>query len=63
MLVYDPLVSQAAKEKKAALAEIEAELLALVSTLGQIKTETVSVEKKWHDAVKGKNNTTLNAYV
>ncbi|CAG7854693.1 Protein SCP160 AltName: Full=Protein HX [Serendipita indica DSM 11827] len=63
MLVYDPLAAQAAKEKQAALAEIEAELLALVSTLGQIKTETISVEKKWHEAVKGKNNSNLNSLI
>lgn len=63
-LVYDPLAAQAVKtlkEKQAILAEIEGEILALVATLGQIKTETISVEKKWHSVVTGRNNSTLNA--
>jgi hypothetical protein len=61
LLVYDPLASQPVKNKQAVLAEIEAEILGHVTGLGQIKTETVSVERKWHDAVTGKNRSTLNA--
>lgn len=64
VLVYDPLGAQAVKtvkEKQAILAEIAAEILALVATLGQIKTETISVEKKWHSAITGRNNSSLNA--
>ncbi|KAG8835486.1 hypothetical protein FRC18_000438 [Serendipita sp. 400] len=62
ILVYDPHVKAAIK-KQAALAEIEAEILSLVATLGQIKTDTISVERKWHEALRGKNNSTLNAII
>jgi hypothetical protein len=63
LLVYDPLVKQSIKEKQTALSEVEKEMLAHIATLGQIKTETVSVERRWHEAVIGKNRSTLNAYV
>ncbi|KIM31115.1 hypothetical protein M408DRAFT_327405 [Serendipita vermifera MAFF 305830] len=63
LLVYDPLQKQSQKEKKAALAEVEKEILALVAGIGPLKTETVSVEKKWHHAVIGKNRSTLNALI
>jgi hypothetical protein len=63
LLVYDPVVKQSVREKQTALSEVEKEILALVATLGQIKTETVSVERRWHEAVTGKNRSTLNAYV
>lgn len=64
LLVYDPLVNQSTlKAKQVALAEVEKEILSLVSDLGQIKTETVSVERRWHEAVIGKNQSTLNTYV
>ncbi|CAG8647317.1 4256_t:CDS:10, partial [Acaulospora colombiana] len=63
LLVYDPLAAQPVKNKQAVLAEIEAEILGHVAGLGQIKTETVSVERKWHPAVTGKNGSTLNALI
>lgn len=63
LLVYDPLHKQNIKQKQAALAEVEKEILELVTSIGPLKTETVSVEKRWHDAVTGKNRSTLNAYV
>ncbi|KAG8805767.1 hypothetical protein FRC17_005346, partial [Serendipita sp. 399] len=63
ILVYDPQSTKAGTDKQAALTEIEAEILALVGTLGQIKTETIGVERKWHSILRGKNNSTLNAII
>lgn len=63
LLVFDPLAKDTTIDKQAVLAGIEKEIMELVGTLGQIKTETVSVEKRWHDAVTGKNNSTLNALI
>ena len=62
LLVYDPHGEgvKAVSEKKKILSEIEQEILAVVKTLGEIKIEILTIEKKWHDAIKGKNNSTLN---
>lgn len=63
LLVYDPH-SEGAKtvsEKKKLLSEVEAEILAVVKTLGEIMIETLTIEKKWHNTIKGKNNSNLNA--
>lgn len=63
LLVYDPHGEgvKAVSEKKKILSEVESEILAVVKTLGEIKTETLTIEKKWHDAIKGKNDSTLHA--
>jgi hypothetical protein len=63
LLVYDPHGEgvKAVSEKKKVLSEVESEILAVVKTLGEIRIETLTIEKKWHDAIKGKNNSTLNA--
>ena len=45
------------------LEEVEKELLTMAKAAADVKTESVSVEKKWHDAVVGPHGTTLNAYV
>jgi hypothetical protein len=63
LLVYDPHSEgvKTVSEKKKSLSEVELEILAVVKTLGEIKVETLAIEKKWHDAIKGKNSSTLNA--
>ena len=64
LFVYDPLSSAASlspDEKKTHLDHVEAEMLKLVKDAADVKTEIVSVEKRWHDAVVGKGGTTLNA--
>ena len=63
-MVYDPLGSNASlspDEKKKHLDDVEKELLKLAKEAADVKTETIPVEKRWHDAVVGVNNTTLNA--
>jgi hypothetical protein len=63
LLVYDPHSEgvKAVSEKKKVLSEVESEILAVVKALGEIMIETLTIEKKWHNAIKGKNNSTLNA--
>ena len=39
------------------------ELLKVAKDAADVKTETITVESKWHSAVVGKSGTTLNAYV
>ncbi|KAF9010508.1 hypothetical protein BDQ17DRAFT_1322352 [Cyathus striatus] len=66
LLVYDPLTSSASPipdEKKKHLDDVEADLLKMVTEAGDVKSETVSVEKRWHEAVVGRGGTTLNAII
>lgn len=64
LLVYDPTSPNASPspvEKASKLEEVEQELLKMAKEAADVKTATISVEKKWHDAIVGKNGTTLNA--
>lgn len=64
LLVYDPLspnASPAPDEKKKHLDDVEKELVKLSKDAADVKSQKVSVEKRWHDAVIGQNGTTLNA--
>lgn len=64
LLVYDPLspsASPSPAEKAQKLEEVEKELLQMARAAADVKTESISVEKKWHDAVVGRGGTTLNA--
>jgi hypothetical protein len=66
LLVYDPATPNASRdpvEKSKHIDDVETELLKMAKDAADVKTESVTVEKKWHDAVIGKNNTTLNASV
>ncbi|PPQ62912.1 hypothetical protein CVT24_006152 [Panaeolus cyanescens] len=63
LLVFDPSSPAAADEKKKHLDDVEKELLKLVKEAANVKTETLSVEKRWHEAVVGKSGTTLNAII
>ncbi|KAF9523997.1 hypothetical protein CPB83DRAFT_820710 [Crepidotus variabilis] len=66
LLVHDPLTSAGAispDEKKKRLDTVEKELLKLAHEAADVKTENVTVEKHWHDAVLGRGRTTLNAII
>lgn len=66
LLVYDPTSPSASPspvEKAQKLEEVEAELLKMAKAAADVKSQTITVEKKWHSAVIGNNGTTLNACV
>ncbi|KZT71001.1 hypothetical protein DAEQUDRAFT_707779 [Daedalea quercina L-15889] len=66
LLVYDPTSPSASPspvEKAKNLEDVEKELLKMAKDAADVKTQMVSVEKKWHDAVVGRNGTTLNAII
>lgn len=64
LLVYDPFSPSASPspvEKEKHLDDVAAELLKMAKDAADVKSELISVEKRWHDAVVGKDGTTLNA--
>jgi exopolyphosphatase/pppGpp-phosphohydrolase len=64
LLVFDPTslsASSSLTEKERHLEEVSKELLKLAKDAADVKSETISVDKRWHDAVVGKGGTTLNA--
>jgi hypothetical protein len=64
LVVYDPLppsASSSLDEKKKHLDEVTKEILKMAKDVADIKTEIIDAEKKWHEAIVGKNGTTLNA--
>ncbi|KAJ6587137.1 hypothetical protein DFH09DRAFT_246782 [Mycena vulgaris] len=66
LLVYDPLSANASPspdEKNKHLEEVAKEILKLAKDAADVKSETIAVEKRWHDAVVGKGGTTLNAII
>jgi len=66
LLVYDPSSPSASPspvEKAKNIEEVENELLKFARDAADVKSQTISVEKKWHEAVVGKGGTTLNAWV
>ncbi|KAH9858738.1 hypothetical protein C2E23DRAFT_799907 [Lenzites betulinus] len=66
LLVYDPTSPNASPspvEKANNLEAVEKELLKMAHDAADVKTQVIEVEKKWHDAVVGRNNTTLNAII
>lgn len=66
VLVYDPLSTSASlipDEKKKHLDDVEKEVLKMVKDAADVKSQSVTVEKRWHDAIVGHGGTTLNAYV
>ncbi|KAI0066135.1 SCP160 protein [Artomyces pyxidatus] len=66
LLVYDPAsptASPSPVEKAKNIEEVEKELLKLAHDAADVKSQTVAVEKKWHEAVVGKGGTTLNAVI
>ncbi|TFY70609.1 hypothetical protein EVG20_g2391 [Dentipellis fragilis] len=66
LLVYDPTSPSASPspvEKAKHLEDVEKEVLKFAKDAADVKSQTIAVEKKWHDAVVGKNGTTLNAII
>ena len=64
LLVYDPLspnASPSTLDKAQKLDEVEKELLKWAKDAADVKSQNILVEKKWHEAVVGRNGTTLNA--
>ncbi|KAG2150530.1 hypothetical protein DEU56DRAFT_33581 [Suillus clintonianus] len=66
LLVYDPLSPSASPspvEKEKHLNIVVEELLTMVKEAGEVKSQLVPVEKRWHEAVVGQEGTTLNAII
>jgi hypothetical protein len=61
LLVYDLGKNSSKTEKKKHLDEVERELKKLVAETGNIRSEEITVDKKWHQAIIGKNESNLNA--
>lgn len=64
LLVYDPFSPNASPsplDKAQKLDEVEKELLKWAKDAADVKSQNILVEKKWHEAVVGRNGTTLNA--
>ena len=64
LLVYDPLtlgVAPSPDEKKRHLDDVAKEILKWARDAADVKTELISVEKRWHEFVVGNGGTTLNA--
>ena len=64
LLVYDPTSPSASPspvEKTKNVEEVEKELLKWAKDAADVKSQSISVEKKWHNAVIGRGGTTLNA--
>lgn len=66
LVVYDPTAPSASPspvEKTKHLDDVEKELLKMAHDAADVKSQTITVEKKWHGAVVGKSGTTLNAII
>ncbi|TRM69469.1 hypothetical protein BD626DRAFT_392577 [Schizophyllum amplum] len=66
LLVYDPLspnFSVSLDDKLKHLDDVSKDLLKFARDAADVKSEQVSVEKRWHSAVVGVNKTTLNAII
>ena len=64
LLVYDPTSPSASPspvEKAKHIDDVEKELLQFAKDAADVKSATITVEKKWHSAVIGQGGTTLNA--
>ncbi|KAG2146037.1 uncharacterized protein EDB93DRAFT_1287176 [Suillus bovinus] len=66
LLVYDPLSPSASPspvEKVKHLDYVVEELLKMAKESADVKSQKISVEKRWHEAVVGQGGTTLNAII
>ena len=63
ILVCDPMSTTAIplEEKKKHLDDAEKELVKLARDIADVRTQKISVEKCWHEAILGTGRTTLNA--
>ncbi|KAF9454024.1 hypothetical protein P691DRAFT_755082 [Macrolepiota fuliginosa MF-IS2] len=66
LLVYDPFspnASPSPDDKKRHLDDVEKELLKLAKDAADVKSQTITVDRRWHEAIIGQNGTTLNAII
>ncbi|THV02452.1 hypothetical protein K435DRAFT_775632 [Dendrothele bispora CBS 962.96] len=66
LLVYDPLSSSyspSPDEKSRNLDEVVKELSKLAKDAADVKSETIEVDGRWHEAIIGEGGTTLNAII
>lgn len=64
LLVYDPFgiaASPSPDDKAKSLDEVTKELMKMVKEAADVKSDTLQVEKRWHEAIIGQGGTTLNA--
>jgi polyribonucleotide nucleotidyltransferase len=66
LLVYDPMgkaASPSPDDKAKSLEEVSKELLKMAKDVADVTSETLEVEKHWHEAIIGQGGTTLNAII
>lgn len=61
LLVYDVSKGASKAEKKRHLDEVERDLRKLAAESGDVRSEEITIDKKWHSAIIGKNGSTLTA--
>lgn len=60
LLVYDPS-SPSPDDKNKHLDDVKNELLKMAKDAADVSSQSIPVEKRWHEAVLGPGGTTLNA--
>ncbi|KAL4080328.1 hypothetical protein V8B97DRAFT_2020946 [Scleroderma yunnanense] len=66
LLVYDPFSPRASPspvDKEKHLEEVSKELLKMAKEAANVKTEVITVEKRWHKTVMGKDGETLKSII
>lgn len=64
LLVYDPQspsTSPSPDDKNKHLDDVKNELLKMAKDAADVSSQSIPVEKRWHEAVLGPGGTTLNA--
>ncbi|KAF8608753.1 hypothetical protein BDV93DRAFT_602647 [Ceratobasidium sp. AG-I] len=63
LLVYDFAQGASKPEKKKHLDEVERDLRKLAAESADVRSDEITVDKKWHSAIIGKGGSTLNAII
>ncbi|KAG9098951.1 hypothetical protein FRC06_005808 [Ceratobasidium sp. 370] len=63
LLVYDLAQGASKAEKKKHLDEVERDLRKLAADCADVRSDEITVDKKWHSAIIGKGGSTLNAII
>ncbi|KAJ3829948.1 hypothetical protein F5880DRAFT_1607106 [Lentinula raphanica] len=66
LLVYDPFskaASPSPDDRVKSLDEVTKELTKMAKEAADVKSETLQIEKRWHEAIIGQGGTTLNAII
>ncbi|QRV79572.1 Vigilin 1 [Ceratobasidium sp. AG-Ba] len=63
LLVYDLAQGASKAEKKKHLDEVERDLRKLAAECADVRSQEITVDKKWHSAIIGKGGSTLNAII